>query len=271
MKDSSYLIEFERAVSLGGYRWIDARADGNKDHDRWLVRNIYDHSRPLPHIERDLFLMFAELPLDDESALAEFAGREGRLGSGELVHPVDDDQEFVGHGESLKWWLGEIRAMRTMVSLAAAIRGGDSKALTAGLSIEPVTHRVGRENHTVWDVRYDAGFGSTPRIRVDEQIKKPKAGRLVIQSTVRKKLQETTQLDVVLEGRTLVAKVRVQTLLGRMWLQFLDNVTDGSVRTCSVCRRPFVSKRPNNTACGRNCVQRAYDQRQAKAIAKKGR
>ena len=169
--------------------------------------------------------------------------------------------------------------MRTVIELASAIQSGDENLLKRGLTMSPVTHKlmIGTKETMVesdqWSVQYDAGYGPAAIARINKSEVQAnhwvKAGRLLIQSVVQTKMDRKTQLVVVHENHTLVTKVLVKSLLGRMWIQFLDSITDGQLKLCVVCRKPFAAKRTSNTTCGRACVQRAHEKKKRKTVAKK--
>ncbi len=275
---------------------MSVEPDGNVNwKSGWFVRNPDSEFETTGRdIRGDLFLEFGALRRDHER-IRGFADREGFLGVGCHMRPHTKDGTPLTnldpgtwiYGESTGMWLDEIEDMRNTLSLWAAIKSGNTARLKAKLD-------VGRSHTSDWvddgpnelihttPVEYNAqpadgddeeSIPSLVYVRSSELDKSnwPRIGRLFIQEMVTRKLEGATRLGVVHEKRKLVAKTCVDSLLARLWLQFLSSISNSRLKRCAACRELFTAKgRIDQETCSQKCRQRLHLQKQKNRERKGG-
>ena len=198
------------------------------------------------------------------------------------VQPGDNGRfDLMTQGESIDRWQEEICDMRNALSLWQAINAKKIKKLktwlttndsnlTANYGDPPRTpeslqegdyipqtmvsyvgdcevgHRTTHDINLDWN---DTAFGSWSEL-----------GRSTLRSIAAEKIRSSTFFGVIHKDKEVFPAVTVHSLLGRIWLQFLDSIASGRLRVCTFCRTLFYAAGRNDQwLCSRACRQRSYE------------
>lgn len=160
-------------------------------------------------------------------------------------------------GESLAEWKGRIAEMRVALDL---IGSATSERHVGDLEqwIEITENDI--------EIKHPAMSPRTiPRWSTGET-EYPNASRRVVQWIANKVLKETTSLGFKEQTRgdePFEPEYRTETLLGALWIQFLDQSIAGSIQRCKECSTLFPiggasGKRITAESCSPNCALRHH-------------
>ena len=277
-KRNGYYPQASRAAA-GGYVWAIAwmeDREGRRGQGLLLVPDDPTEESSPVEVSDNLFAEFSRLEVCGET-VQQFANESGWLGVATSGHPVVRSvpeeagtilsgmnlkfgEQATLVGERLEDWASEVQSMRRAVDLANALEEKGLHQIDSWVRIEPPL------------IRYnDKGFGDDASSGASEAVLAPdveegqirKAGRRILQTMINRELKKRTQIVVDLEGELSQQRVIANSLLGIMWLQFLDAVTKGTMGSCVVCSGLLVlaprsgrTHRNNRKTCSNACRQK---------------
>ena len=284
------------------FRWADPapyppphaeRGDDPEASQRHLIpvgewsRVRWRETLPLEE-EPALFREFADLlPALDlvqakaEEAILDFANRHG------AIVPEDQWRPFIAVGENPSYglnradWSEKITPIATAVALWDAVLAADIDALKTWFLLDGDAFLFNAEHRENWplhalfsrfgweavDVKLESlrGLPESDRyLRVASGLARQIAHRSLEDENVRPHLEEGPERD------RLLMRLLPETLVGAMWIQFLEWVQGArSFMRCKQCARWFSisvdTKRADAAYCSAACRFRAYRWRQARA------
>jgi hypothetical protein len=242
-------LRFTWRVARAGYQWVETktgrflcasdalRPDRHDVFDRYVTTY-----RPLED-RTGLFREFADLN-PTEAGVLKFANRFGLLQRDDNL-TLDSEFGLVSaHGEPLDLWSGEIKSLRSALSLWELIRSGKSSELRAELAKRDLPLAVKGRLHIEDD---------DPAMAALSPIQKVTDGRLLRNVETRLLFHE--------DSPRLGISLMPRDLLGAVWLQFAVAVDAlKNFAKCAQCGAPFevsraprTGKRPDALFCSTRC------------------
>ena len=298
------MFSFEWSRAIEGYQWWRFEPEHDApdlpflDSDAAWVLEAKDggteNYRPLEEFT-GLYRQFAELAPKQEPVLA-FADRCGHLGSDLVKNPEDWDDAGLDSrrqviGERLSNWAEHIRVMKDAVEVWDLVATGDIKNLVRlereqHLFTSVPEHRVQESTlveqphaeETLGDVQHRDDDPRSPYVAghpVQFDAGSPSAiiatGRTFVTNEVNIHLLEqgvTPRLEVDPSGGPRFYVVP-RTLLGAMWLQFAESISQQKeYRRCRECSTPFeistAGARSDSKFCTAACKSTFHNSKRRK-------
>ena len=273
--NSPFATTFPTTVPAKGFEWVEGvevTAEAKTAAEVWLVAVAGKGKDDHFIIEDSLFEEFGTLAMD-EGSIRRFANRFGTLGVEKAISQRErgrgSRKRVLVVAEKLIRWRNEILQMRAALELAAAVDGKDTKRIRAWI-------KIGEGSASF--VMQDKKTGAFAQRSVKDSDIRPgrpsAAARIVLQSIVNKKLVSSSQVGIARDGESTRLLIFANSLLGVMWIQFADAMSQDRLRFCENCKELLVllhgySRRDKKT-CSKTCSN-ALNYKARSRAKKKGR